>query len=153
MAVTLEQSAFYRRSLSGFSEYVPRRWEDTVPQQPLAQVPDDATWSWQERGACRAVDPSWFFHPQNERGLSRLRRDRRAKTVCAACTVRLECADYAIRAREPYGVWGGLTEEERECIYRRLDSRRYPRDRGEGIRAAGSDVDSAISPSALGFTA
>lgn len=153
MAVTLEQSAFYRRSLSGFSEYVPRRWEDTVPQQPLAQVPDDATWCWQERGACRAVDPSWFFHPQNERGLSRLRRDRRAKTVCAACTVRLECADYAIRAREPYGVWGGLTEEERECIYRRLDSRRYPRGRGEGIRAAGSDVDSAISPSALGFTA
>ena len=124
-----------------------------MPAQPLAQVPDDAEWTWQEHGSCRSVDPTIFFHPQNERGLSRLRRDRQAKTVCAACTVRLECADYAIRAREPYGVWGGLTEEERECIYRHLDSRRYPRGRGEGIRAAGSDVDSAISPSALGFTA
>ena len=99
------------------------------------------------------MDPSWFFHPQNERGLSRLRRGRQAKSVCATCSVRLECADYAIRAREPYGVWGGLTEEERECIYRRLDSRRYPRGRGEGIQAGGSDIDSAISPSARGFTA
>lgn len=99
------------------------------------------------------MDLSWFFHPQKERGLSRLRRGRQAKSVCATCSVRLECADYAIRAREPYSGWGGLTEEERECIYRRLDSRRYPRGRGEGIQAGGSDIDSAISPSALGFTA
>lgn len=127
--------------------------EDFVPQQPLAQVPDDATWFWQENGACRSVDPTWFFHPQNERGLSRLRRDRQAKAVCASCQVRLECADYAIRAREPYGVWGGLTEEDREHIYRRLDSRHYPRDRGAGLRAAGADVDQAISPGALGITA
>ena len=124
-----------------------------MPQRPLAFVPDDVTWFWQERGACRGVDPTWFFHPQNERGLSRLRRDRRAKTVCASCPVRLECADYAIRAREPYGVWGGLTEEEREQIYRRVGSRHYPRGRGEGLRAAGAVVDSAISPGALGITA
>lgn len=125
--------------------------EVPVPQQPLAQVPDDVTWFWQEQGACRRVDPAWFFHPQNERGLSRTRRDRRAKTVCASCSVRLECADYAIRAREPYGVWGGLTEEERELIYRRVDSRHHPRSRGEGLRVAGTDVNAAISPGALGI--
>ena len=39
-----------------------------MPQQPLAQVPQDATWFWQEHGACRSVDPTLFFHPQNERG-------------------------------------------------------------------------------------
>jgi len=127
--------------------------EETVPQQPLAQVPKDVRWFWQEHGACRSVDPTWFFHPQNERGLPRLRRDRQAKAVCASCSVRLECADYAIRAREPYGVWGGLTEEDREHIYRRLDSQNYPRNRGEGLRAAGPDVDQAISPQALGITA
>lgn len=82
-----------------------------------------------------------------------MRRDRMAKTVCATCSVRLECADYAIRAREPYGVWGGLTEEDREHIYLRLDSRRYPRGRGEGLRLAGADVDRAISPLALGIEA
>ena len=76
-----------------------------MPQQPLAQVPVDAQWFWQERGSCREVDPMIFFHPQNERGSARAKRDRTAKQVCAACNVRLECADYAVRAREPYGVW------------------------------------------------
>jgi WhiB family redox-sensing transcriptional regulator len=135
-----------------------------MPKQPLAQVPEDATWFWQAQGSCRTVDPTLFFHPQNERGLSRLRRDRQAKAVCATCAVRLECADYAIRAREPYGVWGGLTEEDREAIYRKLSSLSHPRgrhgghpgghprERGQGLAAAGSAVNQAISPQALGTT-
>lgn len=128
-----------------------------MPQQPLAQVPVDADWFWQEHGACRTVDPTIFFHPQNERGTARMKRDRAAKLVCAACPVRLECADYAIRAREPYGVWGGLTEDDRDAIYARLDAhhnaRMHPRGKGDGLRAAGVDVDRAISPRALGITA
>ena len=122
-----------------------------MPQQPLAQVPDDVRWHWQDHGACREADPTVFFHPQNERGTSRLARDRAAKRVCAACTVRLECADYAIRAREPYGVWGGLSEEERELVYRRLDSRHYPRERGAGLRHGQDVIDDAVSPRALGI--
>lgn len=122
-----------------------------MPQQPLAQVPDDVTWNWQDAGACRDLDLAIFFHPQNERGAARIRRDRDAKRVCAGCTVRPDCADYAVRAREPYGVWGGLSEDEREAIYARLDSRTYPRGRGEGIRAAAVDFEAAISPRALGI--
>ena len=49
-----------------------------MPQQPLSQVPDDVVWTWQERGLCRTADPDVFFHPQNERGMARLRRDRAA---------------------------------------------------------------------------
>jgi WhiB family transcriptional regulator, redox-sensing transcriptional regulator len=122
-----------------------------MPQQPLAQVPKDAQWYWQEHGACREADPLLFFHPQNERGSSRARRDRSAKTICAGCDVRMECADYAVRAREPYGVWGGLSEDDREHIYSRLDSRHYPRQRGEGLRVAGDDIEAAVSPRALGI--
>jgi len=124
-----------------------------MPQQPLSQVPADAVWEWQERGACREADTDLFFHPQNERGLARLRRDRAAKAVCARCTVRIECADYAIRAREPYGVWGGLTEEDRERIYVRIALSHFPRQRGEGARAAATEIASAVSPQALGITA
>ena len=29
------------------------------------------------------------------------------------------CAEHALAVREPYGVWGGLSEDEREAIYRR----------------------------------
>lgn len=122
-----------------------------MPQQPLAQVPSDAQWHWQEHGSCRVADPLLFFHPQNERGSSRSRRDRAAKIVCAGCPVRMECADYAVRAREPYGVWGGLSEDDREHIYARLDSRHYPRARGEGLRAAQDAIDAAVSPRALGI--
>jgi WhiB family redox-sensing transcriptional regulator len=122
-----------------------------MPQQPLAQVPQDAQWHWQEHGACREADPLLFFHPQNERGTSRTRRDRAAKRVCASCSVRMECADYAVRAREPYGVWGGLSEEDREHIYARLDSRHYPRAKGEGLRVASVEIAEAVSPRALGI--
>jgi WhiB family transcriptional regulator, redox-sensing transcriptional regulator len=122
-----------------------------MPQQPLSQVPKDAIWDWQEKGACREADPTLFFHPQNERGLARLRRDRAAKSVCARCDVRIECADYAVRAREPYGVWGGLTEEDRERIYVRIALSIYPRQRGEGARMAAPEIDDAVSPRSLGI--
>lgn len=121
-----------------------------MPQQPLSQVPADATWDWQEVGACREADPDLFFHPQNERGLARVRRDRSAKSVCARCHVRVECADYAVRAREPYGVWGGLTEEERERVYLKVSLAEFPRQRGEGARLAAEEIALAVQPTALG---
>ena len=60
--------------------------------------------------------------------------------------MRIECADYAVRAREPYGVWGGLTEEEREAIYARIDLAVYPRRRGEGARMAADEIAAAVQP-------
>lgn len=122
-----------------------------MPQQPLAQVPVDSTWFWQERGACREADPRLFFHPQHERGRARQRRDRAAKQICAGCAVRIECADYAIRAREPYGVWGGMSEAEREVVYARLDAKRYPRGKGEGAQVAAIEIAQAVSPRVLGI--
>jgi hypothetical protein len=50
-------------------------------------------------------------------------------------------------------VWGGLTEEDREHIYARIEARYHPRRKGEGLRIAGGDVDRAISATALGITA
>jgi WhiB family redox-sensing transcriptional regulator len=37
----------------------------------------------------------------------------RAKAVCQVCPVKSECRDYALTIKEPYGIWGGLTETER----------------------------------------
>jgi WhiB family redox-sensing transcriptional regulator len=75
---------------------------------PAAEI-----WDWQRLGACRGRDSAQFFHPDGERGASRLRRELAAKAVCRACPVRAECAAHALAAREPYGVWGGFTESER----------------------------------------
>jgi WhiB family redox-sensing transcriptional regulator len=93
-----------------------------MPPLPIARVPLDERWDWQLDGACRFADPSLFFHPRNERGRSRNNRDVAALFVCTRCPVVESCRDYAMRAREAHGVWGGLTEDEREAIFRRMDA-------------------------------
>ena len=76
--------------------------------------PNADLWDWQLLAACRGVDSSLFFHPEGERGAARSARENSAKEVCMRCPVRAECAAHALAVREPYGVWGGLTEDERE---------------------------------------
>lgn len=72
-------------------------------------------WEWQYEGLCRTVSPELFFHPEGERGPARRRRDERAKALCRQCPVLKQCRDHALSAQEPYGVWGGMTEDEREA--------------------------------------
>ncbi|MEO7752845.1 MAG: WhiB family transcriptional regulator [Terracoccus sp.] len=74
-------------------------------------------WDWQLEGACRGVSPEVFFHPEGERGPRRRNRDAQAKAVCAACPVVTACRSHALEVREPYGVWGGLTEAERDRVH------------------------------------
>ena len=78
--------------------------------------PNADLWDWQLQAACRGADPALFFHPEGERGPSRRQRDLAAKAVCARCPVIVECAAHALAVREPYGVWGGTSEEEREAL-------------------------------------
>ena len=40
-----------------------------------------------------------------------------AIAICEQCPVIKECAEHALRVREPYGVWGGMTEDDREAYY------------------------------------
>ena len=74
-------------------------------------------WDWQLRGLCRRENPDVFFHPEGERGPARRNRDSAAKQVCAVCPVLAQCRAHALQVREPYGVWGGMTEDEREAVY------------------------------------
>jgi WhiB family redox-sensing transcriptional regulator len=76
-------------------------------------------WDWQVRAACRGIDTANFYHPENERGPSRTRRELRAKAVCSGCPVIENCRRWALSTREPYGVWGGLSAEEREAMLTR----------------------------------
>lgn len=73
-------------------------------------------WDWQLHAACRGMDSAVFFHPEGERGAARRRREQAAKAVCATCPVQLRCAEHALRVREPYGIWGGVGEEERAVL-------------------------------------
>lgn len=85
--------------------------------------PNADLWDWQLVAACRGVDSSLFFHPEGERGAARSARETAAKEVCMRCPVRAECATHALAVREPYGVWGGLTEDDREAMMGRSRNR------------------------------
>jgi WhiB family redox-sensing transcriptional regulator len=81
--------------------------------------PTSENWEWQLLGACRGEDTDLFFHPEGERGPRRSNREAAAKAVCARCPVIAVCREHALAAREPYGVWGGMSEHEREAVYGR----------------------------------
>ncbi|MFD6061323.1 WhiB family transcriptional regulator [Rhodococcus wratislaviensis] len=79
-------------------------------------APVAEAWDWQLSAACRYVDPTVFYHPDNERGEPRSSRVRAAKQVCKRCPVRAQCLNYALEAREHHGIWGGFTEDERRKL-------------------------------------
>lgn len=58
------------------------------------------------------------------------RRIEQAKQTCHRCPVIAQCREYALRTREPYGVWGGLSEEDRAEILG-VGNLRYPTPRRE----------------------
>ena len=76
--------------------------------------------SWQEKAACRGPQATVFFPPTHfERKDEKEEREVRAKAICATCSVRKPCLDFAIRIREPHGIWGGLNEMERKQLLAR----------------------------------
>jgi WhiB family transcriptional regulator, redox-sensing transcriptional regulator len=87
-------------------------------------------YGWQWRAACRGEDANLFFPPSYiEDRAQKLLRERQAKAICATCPVRVECLEYAVRTREPHGIWGGLNELERRILIRERE-----RDREGGLR-------------------
>ena len=80
--------------------------------------------TWQFRAACRGEDSALFFASSYfERREEKTAREAGAKAICARCPVRLECLEYALRIREPHGVWGGLNEMERRALIRERERR------------------------------
>jgi len=76
-------------------------------------------YGWQWRAACRGDDAGLFFAPsQPETREEREVREQKAKAICGVCPVRAECLEYAVRIREPHGIWGGLNEAERRALLR-----------------------------------
>ncbi len=89
--------------------------------------PNADFWDWQMQAACRGLDSEMFFHPEGERGSAKEARERAAKALCATCPVMTQCRAHALKVREPFGVWGGLTESERAVIYEEQASARASR--------------------------
>ncbi len=81
--------------------------------------PVASEWEWQYEGACRDLPTELFFHPDGERGPRRRNRENSAKAICASCPVIEACRKHALAVQEPYGIWGGLSEDDRLAIIER----------------------------------
>lgn len=70
--------------------------------------------SWVQNAACGGrTDLEHLFFP--ERGVP----SSIAKSLCRQCPVQVECLRFALDTRQPFGIWGGLSAEERERMLRR----------------------------------
>jgi len=78
--------------------------------------PVASAWEWQYQGACQTLPSEMFFHPDGERGPRRVNREKTAKAICATCPVIEACRAHALSVQEPYGIWGGLSEDDRLAI-------------------------------------
>jgi WhiB family transcriptional regulator, redox-sensing transcriptional regulator len=67
--------------------------------------------SWEEQARCRQYDPEIFFAP-------RARAERKAKTICAKCPVKVDCLVFALQAKVEFGIWGGTNGKERRAMIR-----------------------------------
>ena len=68
--------------------------------------------------ACKGADPGLFFGPSAEFVTARREREAEAKAICARCPAREACLAYALDTGQAYGIWGGLTEDERRAELR-----------------------------------
>lgn len=76
---------------------------------------------WRHQAECRDEDPELFF-PIGNTGAA-LRQIDEAKAVCRRCPVTAICGRWALRTGQAAGVWGGLSEDERQAMKRSIQRR------------------------------
>jgi WhiB family redox-sensing transcriptional regulator len=76
---------------------------------------------WRHKAVCRDEDPELFF-PLGDKFLDTsnpasplAQQITEAKAICSRCPVILDCRNWA-RAAGMTGIWGGLTEDERNVL-------------------------------------
>ena len=78
----------------------------------LLEVPILEERPWAVFAACRDANPDLFFATTRD-------EVEAALALCDICTVREDCLEYALEARERFGIWGGSTDKQRRKLLRR----------------------------------
>ena len=101
---------------------------------PVVSLPDkEPPGPWIEHARCRGMDPTiWFPDRGHNTG------SQRAVLICRTCPVMAECGDWAVRNKEKFGVWGGMTEDERRRHQQRPPQ--HPRQRRHAVVVGGDPI-------------
>ena len=73
----------------------------------MARAPGSDEPRWEDHALCAQVDPDYWFP---EKGGP----TKGPKAICRRCQERVPCLAYALEASLGFGIWAGLTGEERE---------------------------------------
>lgn len=63
---------------------------------------------------CASIDPELFFPEKSSGGASA----KMARNICKQCPIRLKCLSYALDNAVEFGIWGGLSRNERRELLR-----------------------------------
>lgn len=70
---------------------------------------------WVREALCARSDNPDLWFPQPS--INQFHEDFiKAKAICGRCSVRTECLGWALRTKEPHGIWGGETATAREKL-------------------------------------
>ena len=72
--------------------------------------------NWRRWSSCLEVDLELFFGPDEETAVDRQVREAVAAAVCVTCPVLAQCTVWSLSIAIPYGVWGGLGEDDRAVV-------------------------------------
>jgi hypothetical protein len=61
--------------------------------------------------ACKNADPLDFY-PEHPSGYAH------ALAICHSCPIEQDCLEWALNSRQSFGVWGGVTPDERDRMIR-----------------------------------
>lgn len=105
----------------------PFRGQGDVSPLPFTPTP------WAADGACRGWPTALWFPTGGDNGTQ-------GKAICATCTVRQECGDYAVAFGIHFGTFGGLSSTERAARRREQVRANLPeRSPSTGSRKAAYD--------------
>ncbi|WP_235026838.1 WhiB family transcriptional regulator [Dietzia lutea] len=88
---------------------------DGMKERAGALTAQEDRWAWADQGKCigRA---DLFYNSDDESKVRRRRKEKQAKRLCETCPVKSRCQQHAMENRELYGVWGGLSENDRHRL-------------------------------------
>jgi WhiB family redox-sensing transcriptional regulator len=95
--------------------------------------------AWAQQAACAedGVGPM-FPHEQDQQGIEY------AKSICGRCPVRQDCLSEALDRGERFGVWGGLTSDERQTVRRREQRKTQPSRAAKQVKATAANGSTPI---------
>jgi len=72
--------------------------------------------------ACKDKDVSMFYVDEGYFNQKTIRLAvSKAVTICKSCPVTFECLSKAVKNKENFGIWGGLTTRERKKFFDSYD--------------------------------